>query len=355
MRFSVVPSVLLSSLLLLCGNNKSTKALDSLNLDLEFLDQIPLDKLGTPNLDIHRAEWDVTVDEGCQYLLRISFFKQQGAGTGVPKASDRNFEGSCEPRPDTGDAPDGENWHAPRRHWLQLPQYVEDTTGFNHMSMYWRPCGLPPKGLRQARYEINLYTVIPQYRAFMECETFKTPAVCAYNQSTPLGRSQFILPRLERDPNFLANMPLGFQPDPEFPEAYQYEGLVAYADDRIPNTPEEWILPQFLMSTYDGDTISWRGLLPHKFISGRNSTQFSGTQFYVYQTMPRLPAGWNMTYNAPDGNITVLIYGSAGLCGEGFEAAKNAELGLDEDDSDGEGDGDGGDSDGTAEDGDTEA
>jgi hypothetical protein len=304
------------------------KSMDSINLDLEILDQIPLEALGTPDLERHRAEWDVTVDDTCNYLLRVSFFKH---ADDKPGDAQGNFGDVCEPNTETGNAPDGLPWHQHRRHWAPFPPYVFDTTGFNHMSIYWRPCGLPPKGLRQSRYEINLYNVIPQYRVFMRCQEFKTPSVCQYNQSSWLGRGHFSLPRLERDPNFLANMPLGYQPDGQEPEAYQYEGMISYNEDRIPETPGDWILPTFLMSTYDGDTVSWRGLLPHTFVSGGNSTEFSGTQFYVFQTQPRLPAGWNMTYDAPSGNITLLIHGSAGMCGEGFDAAKNAFL-TEEDD-----------------------
>jgi hypothetical protein len=251
-----------------------------------------------------------------------------------------NFEGVCEPNANTGDAPDGLPWHAHRRHWTPFPPYVFDTTGFNHMSMYWRPCGLPPKGLRKPRLEVNLYNVIPQYRVFMRCQEFKTPSVCQYNQSSWLGRGHFSLPRLERDPNFLANMPFGFQPDKDEPEAYQYEGMIAYNDERVPEQPNDWILPTFLMSTYDGDTISWRALLPTTFITGGNSTRSSATQFYVFQTQPRLPAGFNMTYDAPSGNITLLIYGSAGMCGESFDMAKTASMtGEEEGDGDGTGEG----------------
>ena len=128
------------------------------------------------------------------------------------------FEGECAPEDNTGNAGDGLPWHAPRRHWLQFPQYVFDTTGFNHLSMSLIPCGRNPGLFKQARYDLNFYTVIPQYRAFMRCQTFKTPEVCQYNQTDYIGRGFFSVPRLVRDPNFLANMPTRFQPDPEFPE-----------------------------------------------------------------------------------------------------------------------------------------
>jgi hypothetical protein len=174
---------------------------------------------------------------------------------------------------------------------------------------------------------MNFYNVIPQYRAYMICQTFKTPKVCQYNQTSFLGRGHFSLPTLERDPNFLAGMPLNYQPDSVEPEAFEYEGLISYSDDLVPQTPEDWILPTFLMSTYDGDAVSWRAKLPYSFISGGNSSIFSATQFYVFQRNLRLPSSWNMTYNAPQNLISVYVQGTAGMCGEGFDQAKEEQEG----------------------------
>jgi hypothetical protein len=298
------------------------RSLDSINLDLEVLEGISLDELGTPNLDKYQLQYDVTVDEECQYTLRLDFKKP--ASDNVAGFSTDNFEGDCNANV-AGTAPDGLPWHAHRRHWMPFPEYVFDTVGFNHMSMNWRPCGLPPKGLRKARYDMNFYMVIPQYRKFWACREFRSPTVCRYNQTSSLGRGHFTLPRLARDPNFLANMPNGFQPDAEFPEAYEHEGLISYRASSVPATPAAWLLPTFHMSTYDGDTVSWRALIPDSFItSNALDGVFSQNQFYVYQSMPRLPAAWNMTYDSNSKDITVLLHGSAGMCGESFEEAKVA-------------------------------
>jgi hypothetical protein len=86
------------------------------------------------------------------------------------------------------------------------------------MSLSWVPCGREPGGFKQARYDLNFFTVIPQYRAYWLCQEFKTPAVCQYNQTSPVGRGFFSIPRLVRDPDFLANMPVRFSPDFNFPE-----------------------------------------------------------------------------------------------------------------------------------------
>jgi len=285
-------------------------------MDLQVLENVDLTPLGTPNLDRYQANWNVTVDNDCNYALEVNFklHKDDRPGDASP-----NFEGVCAPD-HTGKAPDGKHWHEHRRHWLQFPDYVKDTTGFNHMSMMWRPCGLPPQGLRQPRMDLQFYPGLPQYRVLWGCEETGNPSLCSYNQSTALGRGHFSLPRLERDPNFLANMPLNFQPDPAAPEAYAYEGLISYNKNNVPETPADWFLPTFHMSTYDGDVASWRALLPHHFISGSNSSFFHANQFYVFRNMARLPGFWNMTYDAPTGWITVVLIGEAGIC-----AAKLAE------------------------------
>jgi hypothetical protein len=190
--------------------------LDSINLDLEVLENIDLSALGTPNLDRFKATWNLTVDPtSCEYALSLNFYKHE---EDVPGPS--MFQGECSPEADTGVATDGLPWHAERRHWLQFPPYVFDTTGFNHLSVKWVPCGREPGAFKQARYDLDYYTVLPQYRAYMACQEFKTPAVCQYNQSSFVGRGMFTIPRLERDPDFLANMPLRFQPDLSNPEGW---------------------------------------------------------------------------------------------------------------------------------------
>merc|ERR1712232_1110463 len=182
-------------------------------------------------------------------------------------------------------------------------------------SLEFLPCGRSPAGLRQARYDVVFYTALPQYRAFMTCEEFKTPAVCQYNQSSHIGRSQFTIPRLVNDPDFLANMPLRFQPDPEFPEAFQYEGLTHYDKENIPKTTEDWKLPTFLMSTYDAEVVSFRAMIPYSYIYGKDNAESEQSQYYVYQTMMGLPSQWSMSYDGFTGLVSVFLNGTASMCG----------------------------------------
>jgi hypothetical protein len=193
----------------------AVNAIDSINMDLQILENIDLAQLGTQDVpERYNLTYDLLVDsDSCKYALKLDWQTNPADTPGDP-----DFTGTCDPAAAGNVAPDGQGWHAPRRRWLQFPNYVKDTTGFDHMSMYFRPCGHAPLGFRRARYDMNFYTVIPQYRAFMTCQEYGTPSICQPDQTTHLGRGFFTLPRLERDPNFLANMPLNFQPDPTNPE-----------------------------------------------------------------------------------------------------------------------------------------
>jgi len=301
------------------------RSLDSINMDLEVLENIDLHALGTPTLDRYQASYEVTVDDDCNYQLQVDFIKHPDDTVGNAKP---DFQGVCAPSTGGGNAPDGLQWHEHRRHWMQFPDYVYETTGFNHMSLYWKPCGTPPLGFRQPSYHMNFYPVTPQYRVYWTCQEYKTPRVCRYNQTSFLGRAHFSLPRLARDPDFLANMPKRFQPDEEAPEAFKFEGLVSYDKETIPQNTSAWEYPKVLMSTYDGDVGSWKFMIPYHLVSGRQSTISNGNLFYVHQTKVHLPAEFNTTYNSGSGKISVVLTGSAGMCGSRFEDAKGAEEGA---------------------------
>lgn len=303
------------------------QSMNSINLDLEILENIDVSPLGTPNLDRYNGTYNFTLvnehnDEdnstSYRYILQIDFnvFNKSGDGNSnnrvmLDTPGPSNFEGDCSTNDNTGEAPDGKKWHSSdRKNWMLFSKEVSDNTGFTHVSLEFLPCGRSPAGLRQARYDVVFYTALPQYRAFMTCEEFKTPAVCQYNQSSHIGRSQFTIPRLVNDPDFLANMPLRFQPDPEFPEAFQYEGLTHYDKENIPNTTEDWKLPTFLMSTYDAEVISFRAMIPYTYIYGKDNAESEQSQYYVYQTMMGLPSQWSMSYDGIHGNVAVQLQGT---------------------------------------------
>jgi hypothetical protein len=92
------------------------------------------------------------------------------------------------------------------------------------------------------------------------------------------------------------------------------------------------------MGTYDGDVVAWKYMLPYTYISGIESSLAGGDQYYIYQTMLRLPHQWNMTYDSNSGEVEVIVYGSAGMCGQDFDKAQSGqEVGIVLEDSDGNG------------------
>jgi hypothetical protein len=172
---------------------------DSLNIDLEVAENVDLGILGDEGLAVHRGKFNITVDEECKYLMSI-VFKPDPSDNMRTDANRNNFQGEC-------DKVAGADLHKYNRHWLQFKDYVYDTTGFNHMSLYPRPCGLEPKGRRQPRYDVNFYTVPAHYRAMWVCQTFDIPEKCGYQQPNFLGRGHFTVPRLYNNKELVPNSP----------------------------------------------------------------------------------------------------------------------------------------------------
>eukprot|EP00980_Cylindrotheca_fusiformis_P026068 scaffold15305_cov126-Cylindrotheca_fusiformis.AAC.6 len=288
---------------------------DSLNIDLEDVEAIDLSVLGEEGLEKHQGSYELIVDENCEYLLKISFTEHQSDNM-KNDTSRYNFEGEC-------DKVSGTALHQHNRNWMQFKSYVEDTTGFNHMSLYPRPCGLEPLGKRQPRYDVNFYTVPAYYRAQWQCQTIDLPERCAFTQPTFLGRRHFVVPRLNENADLVPNTPKDFQPDPNFPQAHEFEGVFMYDQEKVPKTINDMDDPEFEISTYDGDFASFRAILPFQFVFG-NGVQRSywGRPVYEEQTLPQLPRLWNVTYTSTTKRIDVYLQGTATLCGDAFEQAK---------------------------------
>jgi len=284
------------------------RSMNSINLNFENTEDIDLSFLGIPNLDQYDVKINFDINErengDCIYDINIDF-DPNGKET---SPGDSDFEGNCKPNDSQGNAEDGLPWHAHRRHWIRLPEDVVDATGLNHFSMEWVPCGRAPAGFQQARWDLNFYTVDPEHRSFMVCDVFKTPSVCQYNQTSHIGRRIFSIPRLAIDKTFLPNLPLDFAPDPEFPEAREYEGLTHYDPLITPNITANWTQPTFLMTTYDAAAVSWRAMIPHDFFINTGYARSSEYQYYVYQTMMGLPSNWTTEYE--NDRMNVHVYGN---------------------------------------------
>ena len=304
-----------------------TSAQDSITLQLvEDLDNVDLSVLGTAGLEKYNAAWDLTVDDDCNYEFTLQFDHANGNPTGPD-----SYQGQCSPNVN-GQASDGKRYHDKRTNWLQLPEFVERSTSFNHMDMSWVPCGKQPLGFRQSRYDINFYLVSPQYRTLMTCDTFETPAKCQYDQSSSRGRQHFVVPVQHGNAQIIANVPTGFQPDPNEPNAFEHEGIILGLqkplnpnienDVGIPQIAADWERPTFEMSAFDGDIISWRAIIPFTFLNGGSAADrgFSAEQDYNFKTERRLPDTYRVDFT--EGVSTVRLTGPSGLCGANFDAAK---------------------------------
>jgi hypothetical protein len=325
MKFS---ATILAALSIAGASFNLASAQESVTLQLEDLDAVDLSVLGTANVDKYNVAWDLTVSGGapCEYTFTVSFEHPDGQPQGA-----NSFTGGCAPNVNSV-ASDGLRLHDKRTNWLQLPEFVERSTGMNHMDISWVPCGKAPKGYRQPRYDVNFYYVSPQYRTFMECDTFETPTKCQYDQTGSRGRQHFVLPVRHGNKAIIANMPTNFQPDPNEPAAFEYEGLICGTqidknpndanDLGIPVQPEDWTLPGFQMAAFDGDITSWRAMIPYTLMAGPGDTFFVGSQQYEYMTERRLPLEWQTSYIVAENTYTIILKGNSGICDTTFATAK---------------------------------
>lgn len=285
-------------------------SLNSLNMFFEDFDGIDLSPLGTPNLDAYGADVSFGISEWdtgeCIYTITVEF--DPALRDTEPGQSE--FKGSCYPDNKQGPSTDGKDWHGSRAHWTRLPEEVVEATGLNHLSMEWLPCGRSPGGYRQARWDLSFYTVVPEYRTYMICDTFRSPHLCQWNQTTHIGRRMFTIPRLVQDNRNIANLPLNFGPDPDFPEAYEYEGLHHYSPYLVPHNATNWTSPTHTMTTYDSEAVSFRAMIPFEYYSDPRKAwvRSSEYQYFIYQTQMGLPSNWTTYYDRK--TMTVKFFGN---------------------------------------------
>lgn len=98
--------------------------------------QVDLSVLGENSFDRFRVGWSLTVNDQCLYEFTLQFEHDDT----LPLGQD-NFEGNCSIATNLR-AADGHPIFNPRSTWDRLPAYVWATTGFNHLSIDWYPCGI---------------------------------------------------------------------------------------------------------------------------------------------------------------------------------------------------------------------
>mmetsp|Transcript_14321 Transcript_14321/g.40755 ORF Transcript_14321/g.40755 Transcript_14321/m.40755 type:complete len:355 (+) Transcript_14321:102-1166(+) len=288
---------------------------------------LDLSKLGTEGLDAYSGQMSIEIGEDgdCQYTFTVEFIAPNDLPPGTA-----DFQGNCDPTTQT-QAPNGQPYHGQTQYWAKLSKPMIQATGIHHISIQWKPCGDEEQTLRQPRFDVVYYYVPPEYRTIMDCPANEIvpnqfPETCQEFQTTPKGRAMFTLPVLWRDVNRIANMPINFFPTTK--AGRPYEGLLSFnPNDQFPESPSV-PNPIHQMSSYDGDVISSRMVLPYQ-IFGEDmniASSNSGGHTYASQTKKRLFTKWATEFNQNnDRTVRVRIEGSSGLCKAEYDAMVAAE------------------------------
>ena len=214
-----------------------------------------LSPLGTQDLSVYKFGFGIKVDDNCDYTFTIEFIHPPSFFLG-----DQNT--TCKPGVI---APDGLPYNAGRWYWDELPAYIQNATGFNHISLDWNPCGHPGNGFLTPHTDVHMYTVSPQYRVQqMICNLLQQTIVCDPNgqAGNKNGESFFVGARTSN--GTLINMPPGFQIYPT--DAVQYMGTHAY--NTPPAKPSDWIDPILILVTYGERIDAVEPMLPFDWTNG---------------------------------------------------------------------------------------
>lgn len=300
---------------------------------------IDLSVLGENSFDRHRVGWSLTVNEQCLY----EFTLQMEHDETLPKGND-NFEGTCSTN-GNGRAPDGIPIFDARSSWDRFPSYVWATTGFNHMSIDWYPCGIfsgrtgqvGADGYATAQYQFSFYRVTPEFRAgTMDCDLLTDQLVipgekiCKLEQpkTNDNGRGMFIFPSSivpvgAADNTAIVNMPDAFKP-PAYGAARPYQGFRAWDQSATPFATDQWKSLPLFMATYAGDLAMFQPRVAYSQVSGDENKFTANSERYYKETLRSLPDSFSVQYDAEQGLIKFRMVGKSQICKIKFESAKAA-------------------------------
>ncbi len=117
--------------------------------------EMDLSMLGEPVWTRLRPGWSLTVNDQCLYEFIFQFEHDKNLPVGDGEFRDTCFFGE-EPGDTLGYAADGKLYLETRQMWERFPEYVWATTGFNHLSIDWRPCGQMPRGYAIPQYDFSV-------------------------------------------------------------------------------------------------------------------------------------------------------------------------------------------------------
>jgi len=270
---------------------------------------VPIEQIGTSNLDRYKYSLDFVVDDDCSY--RLSFTFQHDESLPVATSPDQ-----CDPSITPPEiASDGNPYFAFRWAYASLPRSVQKATGIDHISIDFNPCGHPPLGVFTApHYDFHIYRVSPEFRTCMTCTTVPGAPVCdsgAGAQETSNGRAFFNVNTIIT--GGVANMPSGFVVPPT--DAVLWMGSHGWdvANQPDPAT-DPWTEPIWLMGSYDGDIAFYEPMVPLSYVTGSTTNFYEETIAYEGQTIPTLPNRWTLGYDAGTKWTTVTFEGESNVC-----------------------------------------
>ena len=260
--------------------------------------------LGTNDLSELEYNHDFEVDSDCNYKLEISFAHQQEFFVGDSE--------NC--RPGKDDPYDGKPVLAGRWRWERLSLDIRASTGLDHVSIDYNPCGHPGPGFLVPHYDVHYYRVSPDYRAIqMNCEKNYDNPTCLKVQDTPSGRAFFNVARSVLSDE-LVNMPPGFSVMKD--DAVIYMGLHAIDFGTMPNTTGSWQDPVYVICTHDSKIVAVEPMFPFHYVSGTENQFYETDLVYVEQSISDLPSYYSVDFNADTNRTTVVLTGKSNICSQ---------------------------------------
>jgi hypothetical protein len=106
-------------------------------------------------------------------------------------------------------------------------------------------------------------------------------------------------------------------------DAVQHMGMHAFHPDDVPATPADWLIPTYVICSYDSQINAVEPMLPFHFFSGDVNQFYEKKDIeYVEQSSAYLPTYYSAEFNAETKVVTVVLRGQSYTCKEEFDTAK---------------------------------
>ena len=212
----------------------------------------------------------------------------------------------------------------PTRCYQDFEPDIIAATGLFGVSIEYN-CGHPPSGFLTPHYDVYFYRFPVTVREQWTCQT-SGMASCdttAGAQTTPAGRGfhnvNYVQVDHETESSTYyqvtpANMPNNFVCHAGIPHV----GLHCDDFSTHVDTPDEWIKPDWIMGSYDGEVSFLGPMAKLGFVTGEEGfpESFTETFTYIGQTIMNLPSSYTWSTDKTTQRSTILFNGTApdGVC-----------------------------------------